>query len=176
MLFGKWLQMQKWLALAEELGFQTEQANRFTMPSLHGSMRGHRMVISQTSERRGRSRVYFTRYHITLNQPAKATFVFKKRALTDFNQKKIGDDEFDKRYAATSSDERLVANFLRTRRLRLGLLQLGERARSRSLALNHDTLVYIERGETPDTEYLKAVMGFLSDLAHAIERQGQFDY
>ena len=43
-LFSKWLQTQKWLALAEEIGFQAQQANRFTMPTLEGSLRGHRRM------------------------------------------------------------------------------------------------------------------------------------
>ena len=175
-LFGKWLQIQKWLGLADELGFQAKQANRFSLPTMHGSLRGHRITISQISERRGRSRVFFTRYHITLNEPGNESFVFKNRGIMDFNQKKIGDVEFDKRYSTTTNDERMVGNILRNRRLRLGLLQVGERARSRSLALNHDALVYVESGETSDTEYLRAVMGFLSELAQNIERQGQFDF
>ncbi|MBN2044121.1 MAG: hypothetical protein JW757_03795 [Anaerolineales bacterium] len=175
-LFSKWLQRQKWLALADEIGFQAKQTNRFSMPALYGSLRGHRITIAQTSERRGRSRVFFTKYQIMLNKTVDQSFVLKKRGIADFNQKKVGDDEFDKHYSTQATDERLIGNILRTRRLRLGLLQLGERTRTRSLTLNQDTLVYIESGETSDTEYLRAVMGFLSELAHNIERQGQFNF
>lgn len=174
-LFSKWLQRQKWLALAEEIGFKAEQANRFSMPTLQGTLRGHQMTISQSAQSRGRRRVYYTNVMVDLNKPVDTAFTMKKRSITDLNQNKIGDDEFDKRYATKSNDERLINMILRTRRLRLGLLQVGQRARSRSLTLNKTTLAYIESGETADTDYLRAVMGFLSELAHTIERQGQFD-
>lgn len=175
-LFSKWLQTQKWRALAEEIGFQAEQANRFSMPILQGTLRGHRMTVSQSSDRVGRRRVYFTNIKVELNEPVNEGFTMKKRAITNLNQNKIGDDEIDKRYATKSTNERLINTILRTRRLRLGLLQLGVRARTRSLALNHTTLAYIESGETADTDYLRAVMGFLSEMTHTIERQVQFDF
>jgi hypothetical protein len=174
-MFSKWLQSQKWRALADEIGFQTKQDNRVSMPALHGTLRGHQIKVSQTAERRGRSRVFFTQYEVTLAERVSSSFKMQKRRFTSFNQEKTGDEEFDKKYTTSTTDERLVNNILRTRRLRLGLLQLGERARTRTLTLNHTTLTYIESGETADTEYIKAVMGFLSEMAHIIERNQQFD-
>ncbi|MFN2144449.1 MAG: hypothetical protein ACK2T7_03815 [Anaerolineales bacterium] len=173
-LFGKWVQLKKWQALADEVGFQTTQSNQFTLPKLHGTLRGHRMTVWQSSERRGRNRVHFTNISVTLNERIGDSFSLKKRSLTDFNQHKIGDDEFDKRYATQTTNERLINTILRTRRLRLGLLQLGERARTRSLAFQQTTLLYIESGETSDTDYLRSVMSFLSEMAQAIERSKQF--
>jgi len=175
-LFRKWLQTQKWLALAEEIGFQVEKESRFSLPTLQGTLRGHRMTLSQSSQNRGRRRTHFTNIKVQLNEPVSEYLTLNKRSVTNFNQHKIGDDEIDKRYTTQTNDERLIQTILRTRRLRLGLLQLGERARTRSLNLTQTTLSYIENGETADTEYLRAVMGFLSEMAHTAERHGQFDF
>lgn len=173
-LVSRWRQVQKWLGLAEELGFQAEQVKRGSIPKLNGTLRGHRITIWQSAEQRGRNRVQFTNINAALNEQIGESFTLKKRTLADFNQHKIGDDEFDKRYTTWATDERLIHTILRTRRLRLGLLQLGERARTRSLVFNQGTLAYLESGETSDTEYLRAVMGFLSEMAHTIERYKQF--
>ena len=94
-LIGRWVQHQKWKALAEELGFQAEQPNRFTLPTLKGTYRGHRLVISQSSQRRGRSRVYFTNYLVVMNTPSTENFEIKRRSITHFNRNQTGDEEFD---------------------------------------------------------------------------------
>ena len=174
MLFSKWVQLQKWQALADEIGFQAERANNFSIPKLHGTLRGHRITVWQSSERRGRNRVNFTNISVGLNERVGDSFSLKKRSLTDFNQHKVGDDEFDKRYTTQTTNQRLIDTILHTRRLRLGLLQLGERARTRTLVFNQSTLAYIESGETSDTDYLRSVMGFLSEMAQTIERTKQF--
>jgi hypothetical protein len=174
-MFSKWVQSQKWRALADEIGFQTKQDNRVSTPVLHGTLRGHKVQVSQASERRGRSKVFYTHYQVALTERVSSSFKIQKRRFTTLNQEKIGDEEFDKKFTINTTDQRLINNILRTRRLRLGLLQLGERARTRTLTLNQTTLTYIESGETADTEYIKAVMGFLSELAHIIERNQQFD-
>lgn len=174
-LFSRWIQAGKWQTLAEELGLQTTQSNRWTLPTLQGTYRGHRVSISQTTQRRGRSRVYFTNYEVTLNTPIKATFLIEKRSLTHFNRNQIGDEAFDKKLSTQASSEELIRQLLRTRRLRLGIMQLGERARSRKLALNGKILTYVEGGQTTDIEYMRAVLNLLAELAHAIERMEQLD-
>lgn len=174
-LFGQWVQHQKWKALADELGFQTEQRNRFTLPSLMGTYRGHRITISQSSQRRGRSRVYFTNYLVTLNTPSSESFEIKRRSLTHFNRNKTGDEEFDKKHSTQSSSDKLIDNIMRTRRLRLGMMQLGERSRTKTLTLNGALISYIEGGQTSHTEYMHGVINFLSELGNAIERIDQLD-
>ena len=154
---------------------QTTQPNRWTLPTLQGITRGHRVTISQTTKQRGRSRVYFTNYVVALNTPIKATFVIDKRSLTHFNRYRIGDEDFDKKLSTQTSSEDLIRQLLRTRRLRLGIMQLGERSRSKKLALNGKTLTYVEGGQTTDTEYMRAALNLLTELAQAIERIEQMD-
>ncbi len=88
---------------------------------------------------------------MTLNERVDDSFSHPKTLPDEFNQDKIGDEEFDKKYTTQTTNQRLIDTILRTRRLRLGLLQLGERARTRTLTLNQNTLTYIESGETSDT-------------------------
>ncbi len=54
-------------------------------------------------------------------------------------------------------------------------MQLGERARTKNLALRGDAISYVESGQTTDTEYMRAVLGVLAELAHALERIEQMD-
>lgn len=175
-IFGRWVQHQKWKALADDLGFQTEQPNRFTLPKLKGNYRGHQLLISQSSQQRGRSRVYFTDYLVMLNTPSKESFEIKKRAITHFNRYRIGDEEFDKKFSTQNSSDKMIGKILRTRRLRLGILQLGERARSRTLTLSGKALSYVESGQTADTEYMRGVINFLAELGNAVERLDQMEY
>lgn len=174
-LFSRWIQQRKWQSFAEELGLQVTQANRWTLSALEGTYRGHRVTISQSTQRRGRSRVYFTNYAVVLNTPIKATFQIEKRSLTHFNRNQIGDEAFDKKLSTQASSEELVRQLLRTRRLRSGIMQLGERSRSKKLALNGKTLTYVEGGQTTDTEYMRAALNLLTELAQAIERIEQMD-
>ena len=175
-LIGRWVQHQKWKALAEELGFQAEQPNRFTLPTLKGTYRGHRLVISQSSQRRGRSRVYFTNFLVVLNTPSTENFEIKRRSITHFNRNQTGDEEFDRKFSTESSSQKMIDKILRTRRLRLGMMQLGERARTRTLSLNGKALSYVEGGQTSDTEYMRGVINFLAELGNAVERMDQLDY
>ena len=174
-IYGLWIQRSKWQALAEELGFQVHQPKRWSLATLQGTYRGHRFSISQTSESRGRSRVYFTNYVVTLNASSKASFEIQKRSFTHFNRNRIGDEAFDKKFSTRTSSQELIGQILRTSRLRLGIMQLDERARTRNLTLKSDTLSYVESGKTSDTEYMRAVIGLLAELAHAIERMEQMD-
>jgi hypothetical protein len=174
-LFGQWVQHQKWKALADELGFQTEQRNRFTLPTLKGTYRGHRLIISQSSQRRGRSRVYFTNYLVTLNTPTSESFEIKRRSITHFNRNQTGDEEFDKKHSTQASSEKMIDKLLRTRRLRLGMMQLGERSRTKTLTLNGASISYVEGGQTADTEYMRGAINFLAELSNAIERMDQLD-
>ncbi len=175
-IFGRWVQHRKWKALADQLGFQAEQPNVFTLPTLTGTYRGHRFVISQSSQQRGRSRIYFTNYLVMLNTPSRNSFEIKKRSILHLNRNRIGDEEFDKKFSTQTSSERLVNKILSTRRLRLGIFQLGHRARTRNLTLSGETLAYTERGQTLDTEYMHSVISFLGELATAIEHTNESDY
>lgn len=173
-LFSRWMQRTRWMALAEILGLQFEQKYLWNSPSLRGTHRAHQIAITETSKRSGRNRVYYTNFVIGLTSPTEHSLQIAKRGLTDFNRPKTGDDEFDKYLTTASSSERLIQRILRTRRLRLGILQLGERSRVRSLALSRDTMAYVEFGKLQDTEYMQAALTFLVELTNTIESMEQF--
>lgn len=176
LIFENWYQQRKWKAFAEEMGWQIQQPNRWTLPTLQGTHRGHRITISQTSKQRGRSREYFTQYIVQLNSPIKDNLQIERRNLMHMNRYKTGDEDFDKRHSTQASSEKFVEQILQVRRLRQGLIELGQNARSKALALRGNTLAYVEGGKTSDTEYLRAASSLLSELATHVERMEQMDY
>ena len=175
-LYTRWDQRRKWNQLAEEMGLHIEQASRLAFPEINGTHRGHRISITQTSERRGRSRVYFTNFTIQLSIPASANFVIQKRSLTHINRELTGDEELDKKLTVKISSKRLLQQILKTKRLRQGLLELGERSRTKKMTLLEKNLIYTESGQIRDNDYMRAVLTYLVELASLIERSEQIGY
>jgi hypothetical protein len=107
---------------------------------------------------------------INLNEPAQQTLSVKKRALISVNRELTGDEEIDKKLTIKTTSAALLRRLISTTRLRQGLLELGERARSKELSLSRKTLHYIELGQISDTEYIQAVLIYLIDLTSLVER------
>jgi hypothetical protein len=167
--YSNWAQRRRWTALADEMGLKIEQKSRWAFPSISGTYRAHQVEISRHNERRGNNQVTYTDFSIRLNLEAKETLTIQGRKITHLNREKTGDEEIDKKLTISTSSKRLLQRLLNTRRFRLGLLQLGENARSRVLTLDGKTLHYRERGQISDTEYLQAALAFLVDLSNTIE-------
>lgn len=174
--FTRWDQNRKWAQLADEMSLQIEQKSRLANPVISGTHRGHRVSISQTTQRHGRNRVYLTRFTIQLAVSPKANFIIQKRSLSQFNRQRSGDEEIDKKLTIEISSKRLLEQILKTRRIRQGLLELGERASTKNLALHNNDLVYHENGQIRDIEYLRAVVVYLVEFAALVERGEQIGY
>jgi hypothetical protein len=175
-IYENWDQQRKWKALAEEMGWQVQQKHRFATPTLQGTHRGHKVTITEVTNQRGRSREYYTQYVVQLNTPVKDNFQIERRNLMHMNRYKTGDEGFDRRHSTQASSTKLIEQILGVRRLRQGLIELGENARSKALVLKGNTLGYVEGGKTSDMDYLRAATGLLSELATNVERIEQMDY
>jgi hypothetical protein len=175
-VFTRWDQQRKWNQLAEEMGLKIEQKSRFAFPTITGTHRGHRVSISQITQRRGRNRAYFTSFTIELIVSPRVNFAIQKRSLTHINRELTSDEEIDKRLTIKISSKRLLQQILQSSRIRQGLLELGERARTKNLVLQDKTLVYLENGQIRDTEYLRSVLVYLVELATLVERGEQIGY
>ncbi|MEJ2485304.1 MAG: hypothetical protein P8Y68_06180 [Anaerolineales bacterium] len=172
----RWIQRRTWGAFAEEMGFQTEQKTVFSIPKIHGTYRGYRISITDSTEKQGRSTVHFTNFILELNTPSQNSFTIQKRSFTHFNRELTNDAGVDKKLTIKISSKKLLQQMLKTRRLRQGLLELGERARSKVLYLNGKTLHYKERNQISDREYIQAVLNYLIELAKLVEREEQIGF
>ena len=172
----RWIQSRTWDAFADEMGFQTEQKNWFSIPKIHGTYRGHRITMADSTEKTGRNTVHFTNFILDLNTSSQSSFTIQKRSLTHFNRELTNDAGVDKKLTVKISSKKLLQQMLKTRRVRQGLLELGERARTRALFLNGKTLHYKERGQISDREYIQAVLNYLIELAKLIQREEQIGF
>ncbi len=168
-IYTRWSHHRKWAALADEMGLTLEQKKRGAFPTIMGTYRAHRVEISKHVEGGGQQQVSFTDILVNLNFETRETLTIQSKKITDLNREKTGIEEIDKKLTVVSSSKRLVQRVLNTRRLCLGLLQLGENSRTRRLMLNGKTLHYRERGDIGDKEYLRAALVFLVDLSNVIE-------
>ena len=155
---------------AEEMGLPVEKKSWFSSPIIKGTYRGHRITIADTSESRGRSRVHFTNFMMNLNTPTTSSFTIKKRSITHVNRELTNDEVVDKKLTIKINSKMLLQQILKTRRLRQGLLELGERSRTRDLYLNGKTLHYKEGGQVSDPVYLQAVLNYMVEMIKLIER------
>jgi hypothetical protein len=165
-----WNLKRKWEMLASEFALQMEQKNRFQTPTLSGTFRGHQVKIEISAVKTGRSRTYYTNFYITLIAPSSETLSVKKRGLISMNREPVGDDEIDKKLTITTTSDALLQRILANSRLRQGLLELGERARTKELTLAKNNIHYVEQGRISNPEYIQATLRYLSDLANLVER------
>lgn len=175
-IIQRWYQRRMWNTFAEQIGFQMEQRNRFGFPEMRGTYRGHRILIKDTTENQGRNRVHFTNFILDLNTPTSSSFTILKRSLTHLNRERTQDSQVDKKLTVKISSQKLLSQILNTRRLRQGLLELGERARTRTLFLNGKTLHYKESSQISSHEYLQAVLDYMIELTNLTERIDQISY
>lgn len=150
-----------------------EKKSWVSSPVIQGTYRGHQITIADTNESRGRSREHFTNFMMTLNTPTTSTFTIKKRSITHANRELTNDEEVDKKLTIKINFKMLLEQILKTRRLRQGLLELGERSRTRDLYLNGKVLHYKESGQVSDPEYMQAVLNYMIDLIKLAERVEQ---
>ncbi|HSG25877.1 MAG TPA: hypothetical protein VLA32_07135 [Anaerolineales bacterium] len=169
----RWFHFRKWTIFAEERGLTVEKKSWVSSPVIQGTYRGHQITIADTSESRGRSREHFTNFMMTLNTPTTSTFTIKKRSITHANRELTNDEEVDKKLTIKINSKMLLEQILKTRRLRQGLLELGERSRTRDLYLNGKVLHYKESGQVSDPEYMQAVLNYMIDLIKLAERVEQ---
>lgn len=168
-----WSMRRNWAAYAEEKGFRYKPPERGSKPAIQGSYRSHRFEIVQTTVRRGRSQVHYTNFILPLNKTVSTTLKVQSRSLAHFNREVTGDDQIDRKLTISTNSKKLVENLLRTRRIRLGLLNLRDGNRRMQLAMDKTTLQFSLLGRISDREYLQAVLTFLAELASAIERFDQ---
>jgi len=166
----RWQLSRRWEQLASEFALKVERPNRLAYPTLAGTFRGHRVSVMISSKQRGRSRVFFTNFMIVLNERSSNTLEVKKRSLVSLNRETIGDEEIDKKLSIKTSSNTFLQRILANRRLRQGLLELGERSRSKELVLSKKDLQYIEQGQISNPDYIRAVLTYLVDLANLVER------
>lgn len=169
----RWFHFRKWTIFAEERGLTVEKKSWVSSPVIKGTYRGHQITIADTSESRGRSREHFTNFMMTLNTPTTSTFTIKKRSITHANRELTNDEEVDKKLTIKINTKMMLQQILKTRRLRQGLLELGERSRTRDLYLNGKVLHYKESGQVSDPEYMQAVLNYMIDLIKLAERVEQ---
>jgi len=167
---NRWFQFRRWTIFAEELGLTVEKKSWVSSPVIQGTYRGHRITFAATSENRGRSRVHFTNFMMNLNTPTTSTFTIKKRSITHVNRELTKDEEVDKKLTIMISSRTLLQQMLKTSKLRQGLLELGERSRTKNLYLNGTVLHYKESGLASDPEYLQAVLNYMIEMIKLIER------
>lgn len=175
-LVVRWNQRRRWQSFAEAMGFQTEQKTSFSIPKIRGTYRGYRISISDSTEKQGRNTIHYTNFIMELNIPSQSSFTIEKRSITHIRRELTQDEEIDKKLTVKTSSNRLLQQILKTRRVRQGLLELGERAGSKALYLNSKTLHYKERGQISDTEYLQAVLSYMIELAKLVERMEQVGF
>ena len=167
---NRWFLFRRRTIFAEEIGLPVEKKNWFSSPEIKGTYRGHRITIADSSESLGRSRVHFTNFMINLNTPTRSSFTIKKRSITHANRELTNDQEVDRKLTIKINSKMLLQQILKTRRLRQGLLELGERSRTRDLYLNGKTLHYKESGQVSDPEYMQAVLNYMVEMIKLIER------
>ena len=167
---NRWFQFRRRTTFAAEMGLPVEKKSLFSSPVIQGTYRGHQLTIADTSESRGRSREHFTNFLMTLNTPTTSTFTIKKRSITHANRELTNDEEVDKKLTIKINSNKLLQQILKTRRLRQGLLELGERSRTKDLYLNGKVLHYKESGQVTDPVYLQAVLNYMVEMIKLIER------
>jgi len=172
----RWIQRRMWSAFADEMGLKTEQKSWFSIPKIRGTYRGYRISIADSTERNGRNAVHFTNFVLDLNTPSRNSFTIQKRNFTHFNRELTNDPGVDKKLTVKISSKKLLQQMLKTRRMRQGLLELGDRARTKVLYLNGKSLLYKERSQVNDREYIQAVLNYLIELAKLIEREEQIGF
>lgn len=172
----RWIQRRTWSAFADEMGLKTEQKSWFSIPKIRGTYRGYRISIADSTERNGRNAVHFTNFVLDLNTPSRNSFTIQKRSFTHFNRELTDDAGVDKKLTVKISSKKLLQQMLKTRRMRQGLLELGDRARTKVLYLNGKSLLYKERSQVNDREYIQAVLNYLIELAKLIEREEQIGF
>ncbi|MEJ2758124.1 MAG: hypothetical protein P8046_06525 [Anaerolineales bacterium] len=171
--YESWRVRRNWASFAEEMGFRYEPSSGGKGPSIQGNYRSHRFVLTQFTERRGRNQVHYTSFAVPLNNTLKHTLAMRPKKITDIRRELTGDDEVDRRLTISTSSKQMLQYLLRTRRIRLGMMQLAERNRGMQLHMDKTTLRLVMRGRLVDQEYLKTVLTYLTELAGAMERYEQ---
>lgn len=168
--FEGWNLRRSWAAYAEEMGFRYNPPERGSKPTIQGSYRSHRFDIIQTTVKRGRNQTHYTNFILPLNGTVSTTLKIQPRSLTHFNREVTGDADIDRKLTISTNSKKLVENLLRTRRIRLGMLDLREGNRRIQLVMDKSSLQLSLVGRIGDREYLQAVLTYLTELASAIER------
>lgn len=168
--FESWNLRRNWSALAENMGFLYEPKADKKNATLSGRYRSHRFEITQYTERHGRSQVHYTQFTVPLNNELTTTLAIRNKNLTDFNREGTGDAEIDRKLTVSTSSKQLLQNLLRTRRIRLGLLQMRDGNRKLQLTTDKVSLRLILSGRITNQEYLRAVLTYLVEFAGAVER------
>lgn len=166
-------QRKRWETLAEEMGFKVEQAKQRDFPVIQGTYRGHKIAIRQTSKQRGNNKEYFTIFACAINFPADFILTVEKRNLLNLSRKLTGDEEIDRKLTIKSSSDRLTQRLLNTPHMRQGLLELGEKAATKQLTVDKNVVQYLEKSQISDTEYMKAVLIYLVDVAVMVDNLGR---
>lgn len=168
--FESWRVRRNWSDLAENMGFTYEPKTNKKNIMLSGRYRSHRFEITQYAERQGRSQAHYTLFTVPLNSEVTTTLTIRSKNLTDFNRDATGDAEIDRKLTVSTSSMPLLQNLLRTRRIRLGLLQLRDGSRKLQLSMDKVTLRVAVPGRIANQEYLRAVLTYLVEFAGAVER------
>ncbi len=169
-MISRWRQKRAWEEFASSMGFQVTKATSRAFPVIGGTFRGHKIALTQTSQQRGRSRMFFTSYVVTLPENTRNTLTIKKRSLTNFNRSNTGDEEIDGKFEVKASSKKVLDEIITTNRLRQGLLDLAENNTSLHLGVEKKSIRLIESGQVGDPEYLTAVLRYLVDIAYLVER------
>lgn len=168
-----WTLRRNWAAFAEEMGFRYKPPERGSKPAIQGSYRSHRFEIIQTTVKRGRNQTHYTNFILPLNNTVSISLKIQPKRMTHFNRELTGDADIDRKLTFSTNSKKLIENLLRTRRIRLGMLQLRERNRRMQLGMDKTTLQLTLVGRISNREYLLAVLVYLAELASAIERFDQ---
>jgi len=166
----RWFKFQRWIIFAEERGLPVEKKSWFSTPVIQGTYRGYQISIADSCESLGHRGKHFTNFMMTLNTPTKSTFAIKKRGITRANRELTRDEEVDKKLTVEINSKILLQQILKTRRVRQGLLELGERASTRALYLNGKILHYKESDLVSTSEYIEAVLNYMIDMINLIRR------
>lgn len=169
---NRWFHFRRWTVFAEERGLPVKKKNWFSSPVILGTYRGHKITITNTRGNRDPNG-NFTDFMIVLNNPTRHTFTIQKRSFTHVNRELTNDEVIDRKLTIKVNSKTLLLQILKTRKLRQGLLELGERARTRDLYLNGKVLHYKESGQVSDQEYLEAVLNYMIDMIKLVERVEQ---
>lgn len=168
--FESWNLRRNWSDMAENMGFTLEPKTDKKNITLSGRYRSHSFEITQYTQRRGRSQVHYTLVTVPLNSEVSTTLAVRNKNLTDFNREGTGDADIDRKLTVSTNSKPLLQNLLRTRRIRLGLLQLRDGNRKLQLAMDKTTLRLTLTSRVSNQEYLRAVLTYLVEFAGAVER------
>ncbi len=190
LLGGGWLQrfiwQNSWRDFAANTGLIYRKSKPpgglFDRPKVIGKYQGFPVHVERYTRGTGKYQKVYTQIRVILKLPLSSLLIINRKTWfsnikrlykpNSFEAKfvDLGDEDFGRRVEVKSDSESFARAILSLYRVRQGFREIAAQAPEMKIVVRDNEILYTERGNITDTEYLTAILNTLIDFAKYLER------